>query len=240
VTWTGLEERGHYGGMGGAIPAEMSNLTKTVRTLTNRLVCARRRTRLTLMSAKLSRGAIVSVCHLEAIEGQSVTVPTPAGRTHLQFRRFAGCPICHLHLRSFAERYNEVADAGITEVVFFHYPVRELRGYQSRLPFMVVADPHKEHYRQLGVEARLRSLMHPRAMQAAFRGYVDVMRHRNDPNSAGVGAGDGSTHLGLPADFLIDPDGTVVALHDGRHADHQWSVDELLEIDRSIPRKESS
>jgi peroxiredoxin len=192
------------------------------------------------MSAKLSRGAIVSVCHLEAIEGQSVTVPTPAGRTHLQFRRFAGCPICHLHLRSFAERYNEVADAGITEVVFFHYPVRELRGYQSRLPFMVVADPHKEHYRQFGVEARLRSLMHPRAMQAAFRGYVDVMRHRNDPNSAGVGAGDGSTHLGLPADFLIDPDGTVDALHDGRHADHQWSVDELLEIDRSIPRKESS
>jgi hypothetical protein len=38
--------------------------------------------------------------------------------------------------------------------------------------------------------------------------------------------------LGLPADFLLDPDGTVVAAHYGRHADDQWSVDELLDIHR--------
>ena len=39
---------------------------------------------------------------------------------------------------------------------------------------------------------------------------------------------DGTTHLGLPADFLIGPDGTLVAAHYGAHADDQWSVDELL------------
>jgi peroxiredoxin len=192
------------------------------------------------MPTQLSRDAVVPARNLEAIDGQSVTVPAPAGRTHLQFRRFAGCPICHLHLRTFAQRHNEVADAGITEVVFFHSPVKELRGYQSLLPFVVVADPRKEQYRQFGVEARLRSLMNPRAMLAAFRAYADLMRHRNDPNNAGVGTGDGSTHLGLPADFLIDPDGTVVALHYGRHADDQWTVDQLLDIHRSIPPRESS
>ncbi|HMZ13123.1 MAG TPA: AhpC/TSA family protein, partial [Mycobacterium sp.] len=35
------------------------------------------------------------------MDGASIRVPGP-GRLHLQFRRFAGCPICSLHLRSFA------------------------------------------------------------------------------------------------------------------------------------------
>jgi hypothetical protein len=45
--------------------------------------------------------------------------------------------------------------------------------------------------------------------------------------------------LGLPADFLIDPDGSVVAVHYGRHADDQWSVDQLLDIHRSLGGKKS-
>jgi hypothetical protein len=34
--------------------------------------------------------------------------------------------------------------------------------------------------------------------------------------------------LGLPADFLIDTDGRVIACKHGHHAYDQWSVDELL------------
>lgn len=34
--------------------------------------------------------------------------------------------------------------------------------------------------------------------------------------------------LRLPADFLIDTDGTVLAAKYGEHANDQWSVDELL------------
>lgn len=191
------------------------------------------------MATQLSSGATVPVSRLETINGESVDVPAPAGRTHLQFRRFAGCPICHLHLRSFAERHQEVADAGITEVVFFHSPVEELRGYQSALPFTVIADPERVHYREFGVEKGLRAVAHPRAMWAAMRGGT-AMLHRNDPDRAGVGLGDGSTHLGLPADFLIDPDGTVVAVHYGRHADDQWSVTQLLDIHRSLGETQAS
>src|SRR5881392_3582791 len=44
-----------------------------------------------------------------ASSGQPVTIPDPAGDfVHLQFRRFAGCPICNLHLRSIVRRYDEV------------------------------------------------------------------------------------------------------------------------------------
>ncbi|GAA2415939.1 hypothetical protein [Nonomuraea africana] len=34
--------------------------------------------------------------------------------------------------------------------------------------------------------------------------------------------------LGLPADFLIDPGGRILAHRYGRHANDQWEVDELL------------
>jgi hypothetical protein len=39
---------------------------------------------------------------------------------------------------------------------------------------------------------------------------------------------DGS--FGLPADFLVGPDGIVRAVKYGVHADDQWSVDEVLAL----------
>jgi hypothetical protein len=35
--------------------------------------------------------------------------------------------------------------------------------------------------------------------------------------------------LGLPADFLIDRDGRILACHYGTHIYDQWSVDDLLQ-----------
>ena len=35
-------------------------------------------------------------------------------------------------------------------------------------------------------------------------------------------------HDGLPADFLIGADGTLLACKYGTHVDDQWSLDELL------------
>ncbi|ARG76016.1 hypothetical protein B1T51_17835 [Mycobacterium kansasii] len=185
-------------------------------------------------AGRLSTGARIPAQELVTITGQPVSVPAPRGRTHLQFRRFAGCPICSLHLHGFADRHEQLTDAGITEVVFFHSPSDALRGYQTVLPFAVVAAPDKVHYRRFGVERSWRSLASLRAWSAAVRGYRAALRHRRDPAYAGVGSTDGTTHLGLPADFLIDSDGSLVAVHYGRHADDQWSVDELLSIDRSL------
>ncbi|WP_407666341.1 peroxiredoxin-like family protein [Mycobacterium pinniadriaticum] len=169
--------------------------------------------------------------HFTGLDGADIPVPG-AGRVHLQFRRFAGCPICSLHLRGFADRHVAIAAAGITEVVFFHSAAEHLRGYQADLPFAVVADPDRLYYRRFGVEKGVRSLADPRALAAAFRGGRQWLAHRGEPDWAGVGENDGTTHLGLPADFLIDTDGTVLAVHYGRHADDQWSVNELLAINR--------
>ncbi|GGV17691.1 hypothetical protein GCM10010260_66490 [Streptomyces filipinensis] len=42
--------------------------------------------------------------------------------------------------------------------------------------------------------------------------------------------------LGLPADFLIGADGTVLAAKYGEHAYDQWPVGELLELASAAPR----
>ena len=177
-------------------------------------------------------GAVIDPARVSALDGSTIDVPGPQ-RLHLQFRRFAGCPICSLHLRGFASRHAEVAAAGITEVVFFHSSAEHLRGYQAELPFPVVADPERVHYGRFGVETGVRSLLDPRSWPAAVLGGGQWLSHHSDPAWAGVGDSDGTTHLGLPADFLIDPDGSLVAVHYGGHADDQWSVDRLLAINRS-------
>ena len=102
---------------------------------------------------------------LAAISGQQVTVPDPAGDyVHLQLRRFAGCPICNLHLRSIVTRHDEIRSHGIREVVVFHSTAAELTKHEAELPFPLIADPERKLYRQLGVERRPRSLLrHARA-----------------------------------------------------------------------------
>lgn len=145
-------------------------------------------------------------------------MPDPERLVHLQFRRYSGCPICHLHLRSFANRHTELVAAGLREVVVFHSSAETMTGYQAELPFDVVADPTRALYRDFGVEQSLRAVLHPRAWAAAIRGW-----NRSLP------ADDGSGHLMQPADFLIAPDGRLLACQYGTHANDQWSVDELLD-----------
>jgi hypothetical protein len=53
---------------------------------------------------------------LTTIRSQAVPIPNPHRLVHLQFRRYAGCPICNVHLRSIARRHDDIQAAGIREV----------------------------------------------------------------------------------------------------------------------------
>ena len=159
-----------------------------------------------------------------SVTGKSVPVPDPTAMVHLQFRRFAGCPICNLHLQSFIARHAEIRAAGVQEVVFFHSPAAELAEHTADLPFATVADPDKIVYRAFGVENGVRALLDPRTWPAIVRGSALTLRGRSRPPSTRPTGG----RLGLPADFLIAPDGTVLAAKYGAHADDQWSVADVL------------
>jgi len=178
------------------------------------------------MGSKLVPGQLFPRLQLKNIHGVEVSVPGSAPWTHVQFRRFAGCPICNLHLQSFIARQDEIANAGIREVVIFHSSDAELLPYQGRFPFDVIGDPGKALYRRYGVGSSISALLAPKAFAASLKGNLN----KDKPKLKGLPNGG---ILGLPADFLIASNGYVRAVHYGTHAYDQWTVDELLELTRS-------
>ncbi|MBI3776255.1 MAG: AhpC/TSA family protein [Gammaproteobacteria bacterium] len=171
---------------------------------------------------KFKAGDLVPQTTLTNIHGVEVTLPSAKSKwIHLQFRRFAGCPICNLHLQSFVQRNAELESAGIHEVVVFHSPKESLLQYQGNFPFDVIGDPEKKLYAQYGVGTSIFAILDVRAWPAIVRGSTAKDKPNVDPEG-GV--------LGRPADFLINAQGKIVASHYGRHAYDQWSVDELLAL----------
>ena len=104
------------------------------------------------------------------IHGVEVSIPGSAPWTHLQFRRFAGCPICNIHLQSFIARHQEINEAGIVEVVVFHSSDAELLPYQGSFPFDVIGDPTKALYRKYGVESSISAFFSLKAWSASLKG----------------------------------------------------------------------
>ncbi len=167
---------------------------------------------------------------LQTIAGKIVSIPDPSVRfVHLQFRRFSGCPICNTHLRGLAKHKDTLVDAGIREVIFFHSSASELRIYESDLPLDLVADPERKFYRQFGVESSALALLHPAIVGAAVRGAKVVFKGKARrlwmPKAE-------NGRLGLPADFLVDRGGRIVATKFGAHAYDQWDLAELLAFAR--------
>ena len=119
---------------------------------------------------------------------------------------------------------------GIHEVVIFHSTIDDLLHYERDLPFAVIADPDKRLYGEFGVERSPRALLDPRAWMPIARAVLhSVLQTIREGRPVPPVMPHGGS-LGLPADFLIASDGRVLALKYGRHADDQWSIDELLTL----------
>src|SRR5262245_33710382 len=148
--------------------------------------------------AAIGPGSAVSARELIDVSGEVVPIPDPDRLVHLQLRRFAGCPICNVHLQSIVRRHDELADAGIREVVVFHSTDHELRRYVDDLPFAVIGDPAKALYAEFGVGSSPRAVLDPRAVPPTL---VKIWRSRDRRPPVNLRPTGG--HLGLPADFLI-------------------------------------
>ncbi|MGI8458560.1 MAG: hypothetical protein ACR2LI_10665 [Propionibacteriaceae bacterium] len=155
-------------------------------------------------------------------EGQERPFPAPSGLTHLQVRRFAGCPICDRHLAPYVSRQSEIVAAGVTEVIVFKSTPAQVRRFEGDLPFVAVPDPDARWYAELDVRSTPRALLHPKAVGAFLAG---VVRARSVGGSLTLG-----DHLGLPADVLLDAEGMVLGCEYGTQAADGWTVDRLLEL----------
>jgi peroxiredoxin len=177
-------------------------------------------------------GAVLEPRELVTIHSECVRIPDQHQLIHLHFRRFAGCPVCNLHVHSIVQRHGEIEAASIREVVVFHSTAEELLRHARDLPFAVIADPGKQLYAEFGVGSAARALLDPRAWPAIVGGVLRsigaILYRRQAIPSLNPRGG----RFGLPADFLIASDGCVLVAKYGSHADDQWSVDELLALSR--------
>lgn len=174
---------------------------------------------------KMAVGKFIERRLIETIQSSKVEIPHPNQLTHLQFRRFAGCPMCNLHIHSFIQRHAELVAHEIQEIAVFHSTKKAMLEHHATAPFALIADPEKSLYAAFGVETSILSVLNPQSWLPAIQGLF-----KHGPSLPDLG----ETPLGLPADFLIGKDGRVLACKYGSHAYDQWSVDELLEFSRKI------
>jgi len=180
------------------------------------------------MTKQLEPGQTFEHLEINNIHGKEVAIPEKGGALiHLQFRRYARCPVCNLHLQSFIRHYNDLKHAGIKEVVIFHSSDDELLKYQGAFPFDVVGDPTKKLYKKYGVESSITSIFNPKAWPAMLKGLF--AKSRPDISISPKGG-----VFGLPADILIGPEGKIGAVHYGVHADDQWSVDQVMKLAKTF------
>ena len=170
---------------------------------------------------KYQSGDIFPELTVSRSDGKALSVPVEGARyTHIQFRRFSGCPICNTHIAALRRAKAQLDAVGVHEVLFFHSSSENVAAFHDDLPFDAVGDPEKKFYRQFGVESSWSSLVNPAAIGAALaslaRGKVGI-KMNGDP-------------LGLPAEFLVGADRRIKAAHYGKHAYDQWPVETILDL----------
>ena len=140
------------------------------------------------------------------------------GPVLLTFLRNAACALCNLRVHELIERHDLLRQAGLSVIAVFESPAESMREYvgQQDAPFPLVADPEATLYARYAVEssaAKVEATMampetHQRVATAAALGFELTQQ-------------EGSNFLRMPADFLIDADGTVQLAHYAEHvSDH--------------------
>src|SRR5437867_10244097 len=139
--------------------------------------------------ARLKMGDMVQRRELMTIHGEAIRIPDSERLTHLQFRRYAGCPACNVHLRSIARRHAEILAAGMKEIVVFHSRRETMLEFQGELPFAAIADPRKILYAEFDVgQMSWLSAFDPRSWRAVYRALTRTPSLRGAMGNRGSGS----------------------------------------------------
>lgn len=178
--------------------------------------------------ARLTPGKRIEPFTVETLSHGTLRLPD-SGVVHLQFRRYAGCPICNYHLRAFRARHGDLVGGGVKVVAFFSSTAEEMQPFQGDLPFACVPDPERAWYQRFGVVDRsLLAVAHPSAAFTATKAIVTGGKWKAQVNPA---------YDALPADFLLAPDGELLGAKYGTHANDHWEVDDVLALARQYLRR---
>lgn len=127
-------------------------------------------------------------------------------------------------MQQFAAHHQQFVQNQLQVVRVFHSPVNALQWVweQEPPPFPILADPERIAYGLFGVEKTLRSLL----KFSAHRRVKESREARLKPRWRDA-IRDGFT--GLPADFLVGPEQTVLRAHYGKDFTDSLTVEDALD-----------
>lgn len=155
--------------------------------------------------------------------GAPVSLPVNGSWTLLSFLRYATCPACNLRVRELRQRDADLRKAGVQWYAIFHSPKARLERYMPRDAWAhVISDFDRTHGISYGTTRSWGGVLLSAALPAFYWAYLKTLVF-----GYWGGAIDRWFDT-MPADVLVDPKGTVVLAHYGRHLVDHLGVDDVL------------
>lgn len=157
---------------------------------------------------------------LVALDGTRLDCRQPRSPVVVSFTRYAGCPVCQLHVGRIAAAMPEFRARSCGVWMVFQSTPERLRAAMDRWQpgFAAVADPAAGLYDAFGAAASLAGYVHPRSLLALVRATAAGKRH---------GRFEGR-EAQMPADFVLDPGGRIALAHYGGDVGDDAPVAALL------------
>ena len=173
---------------------------------------------------KVSSGVKAKSIKLQVIDGSMFDSENLLGKPHmLSFYRFASCPFCNLRVNELVKRFDEFGD-DFTIIAVFDSPldnlIRHTEGH--RAPFYILADEKNKYYKEYGIEHSVSGILKgmflrmPTLLKGLFKGYIPTTFK-------------GSLTT-MPADFLIDREGTIQLTYYGKDEGDHLPFDKVKEF----------
>lgn len=152
---------------------------------------------------KLKAGDKIIPFEVHDIYGNPISTDDYRGeKLMISFFRYAECLFCNLRIHQLMEHALEFDQKGLKVIAIFQSPVEDIRKNQaeSNPLFTIISDPKRELYKDYGIEYSLWGLL------KSYLRWIKVLKafSRGHYVKQGVGSA-----IIVPADFLINPDGTI-------------------------------
>lgn len=149
-------------------------------------------------------------------DSKGVPIEVGQGRKMLlSFFRDTNCPFCNVRIFELTQRHEEWQRHGLEVIAFFYSSQEEVDEFLKRRPrpFRIVADPQNIAYKSYGIDRSL-----SRKLYAVFRRLPIWIAGMRLLGLGGTlrGLGGLNTNNILPADFLVDEEGSLVAVYYGK------------------------
>ena len=154
----------------------------------------------------------------------------------LIFYRYAGCPICNLHLLALSHREEVLKTINLQVVAVFDSPKDSFPKTLAGKPYPdipLIPDPQNRLFNLYKTTQSLSGVIHPKVATNFFKAMFSGFKQPKIDGKIGQ----------MPAHFLIDPEGQLDTIYYGKHAaDHiPWEkVDDFVERARQVSWKANS